>query len=397
MDKITREKLLGYKAKFEKELFDSCAKFWLDHGRDTVNGGVINCLDRYGSIYSQDKSVWMQGRTAWTFAKLCNTFGYRTEWAEFSKSCLDFIEAHCIDTDGRMYFTVTRDGRPLRKRRYWFSESFYIIACAEYYMLSKEERYLGIAKKYFDFIYSIYRDHSADPYHITPKSYAETRAVKSLAEPMILLNVCSILNQAEPSEKYDGILHLLTDDIKCFYKSELGALLESISEDNEYISDSSSGRIVNPGHCIECSWFLLDEAIRSSDSSLTEFSETVFNSAIALGWDEEYGGILYFKDVEGKPVEAYEHDMKLWWPHNEAIIASLKLFLKTEKREYLEWFEKCTEYAFDHFSDPEYGEWLGYLRRDGAATEPPCKGHTYKGAFHVMRMLIICVDMLNKI
>ena len=31
-----------------------------------------------------------------------------------------------------MYFTVTKDGRRLRKRRYWFSETFYIIANAEY-------------------------------------------------------------------------------------------------------------------------------------------------------------------------------------------------------------------------------------------------------------------------
>ena len=28
----------------------------------------------------------------------------------------------------------------------------------------------------------------------------------------------------------------------------------------------------------------------------------------------------------------------------------------------------------------EYGEWLGYLRRDGKPTEPPCKGHTYQGS-----------------
>ncbi len=397
MDKNIKEKLVKYKELFTNELFDSCIPFWLEHGNDVEYGGVINCLDRYGNVYSEDKSVWMQGRTAWTFAKLCNTFGYKKEWADFSRSCLDFIEAHCIDTDGRMFFTVTRDGRPLRKRRYWFSESFYIIACAEYYILSGERRYLDTAKKYFDLIYGIYRDHSKDPYHITPKSYAETRNMKSLAEPMILLNVCSVVNSAEHSTEYDEIAKLLVEDVRNFYKPELNALLESVSVDDQYVSESSAARIVNPGHDIECSWFLLDEAVYSSDASISYFAETVFNNAINFGWDKEYGGILYFKDIEGKPVEAYEHDMKLWWPHNEAIIASLKFFINTGKNEYLEWFEKCTEYAFSHFSEPEFGEWLGYLRRDGKPTEPPCKGHTYKGAFHVMRMLIICIDLLNNI
>ena len=51
------------------------------------------------------------------------------------------------------------------------------------------------------------------------------------------------------------------------------------------------------------------------------------------------------------------------------------------------------DYAFSHFSDPKYGEWFGYLRRDGKPTEPPCKGHTYKGPFHVMRMLSKCLVM----
>ena len=42
-----------------------------------------------------------------------------------------------------------------------------------------------------------------------------------------------------------------------------------------------------------------------------------------------------------------------------------------------------------HFADSEYGEWYGYLRRDGKPTEPPCKGSTFKGPFHLPRMLIM--------
>ena len=42
------------------------------------------------------------------------------------------------------------------------------------------------------------------------------------------------------------------------------------------------------------------------------------------GWDEEYGGMFYFRDLRGLPVQEYWHDMKFWWPHNEAIIARLE-------------------------------------------------------------------------
>ena len=107
------------------------------------------------------------------------------------------------------------------------------------------------------------------------------------------------------------------------------------------------------------------------------------------------GGITYFKDVLGLPVEAYEQDMKLWWPHNETVITSLMLYQYTNDKKYLDIFKQVCDYAFTHFSDKEYGEWFGYLRRDGTPTEPPCKGHTYKGPFHVMRMLAKCLTLLE--
>lgn len=378
-----------YYAKFRNELFDSCIPFWLKNAKDDTYGGIANCVDRFGKLYSSDKSVWMQGRTAWTYSYICNSFGSKQEYLDFAKSCLDFENKFCFDTDGRMYFTVTADGKPLRKRRYWFSETFYIIGSAEYYMATGDKNALADAIHCFDFVYGMYVDPSTDPYKITPKTYAETRSLKSLGRPMIMLNVASIMRSADPenAEKYNAIIDKLIEDIKCFYKPELKCMLECVTDKNEYLSEASEGRVVNPGHDIECSWFLLDEAIHRNDPELKLFAKRIFDDAIIHGWDEEFGGIRYFKDIEGHPVEAYEHDMKLWWPHNEAIIASLMLYKEFGEQQYKEWFERITEYAFDHFSDPEYGEWLGYLRRDGKPTEPPCKGHTYKGAFHVMRML----------
>ena len=385
--------------KFKDELLNSCVPFWLENGNDKEYGGILNCLDRKGNLYSEDKSVGMQGRAGWTFSYIYNHIDKKQEYLDFAKSCIDFASDYCIDkTDGRMFFTVTRDGRPLRKRRYWFSETFYIIANAEYYIATKDTAYLETAKKYFDFVYGIYKDPSVDPYKITPKSFAETRNMKSLACPMILLGVASIMRDAdkENTEYYNDVITGLIEDIKAFYSAEHGAMFESITADNKFILSSSSCRVINPGHDIECSWFLLEEGIKRNDRSIIEFAKTVFDGAFELGWDKEYGGIIYFKDVLGMPVEAYEHDMKLWWPHNEAVIASLMLFKHTGDKKYKEIFDKVCDYAFEHFSDREYGEWFGYLRRDGKPTEPPCKGHTYKGPFHVMRMLAKCLVIMGE-
>lgn len=385
--------------KFKNELLESCVPFWLANGVDKEYGGVVNCLDRTGKIYSEDKSVWMQGRAGWMFSYIYNHIEKKQEYLDFAKSCIDFATEHCIDqTDGRMYFTVTREGKPLRKRRYWFSETFYIIANAEYYMATKTISYLETAKKYFQFVYGMYKDPSTDPFKITPKGCAKTRDMKALASPMIMLNVTSIMRDADAEnfDYYNDIITNLIKDIKCFHKPEYKAMFETLTLDNEVVLNSSPCRVINPGHDIECAWFLLEEGIKRNDQSVIEFAQTVFDEAFERGWDQEYGGITYFKDVLGFPVEAYEHDMKLWWPHNETVIAALMLYKHTGDEKYKKIFTQVSDYAFSHFSDPEYGEWFGYLRRDGKPTEPPCKGHTYKGPFHVMRMLAKCMILIRE-
>ena len=95
--------------KWIREELERCVAFWLEHGMDPVNGGVYTCLDRTGEVFSTDKSVWMQGRCGWIFSYLCHLYGVKDEWLAASKSCIDFLEEHCVNHDaaGRLYFTVT--------------------------------------------------------------------------------------------------------------------------------------------------------------------------------------------------------------------------------------------------------------------------------------------------
>ena len=152
-------------------------ELWLEHGMDKVNGGVYTCLDRKGEVYSTDKSVWMQGRCAWMFSYLCHLYGRRPEWMEAAKSCLDFLEDHRINHDagGRLYFTVTAEGAPLRQRRYCFSEGFYAIANAEYYGVTGEAEHLERARRAYHMIYNLNNGLIEDPTGLGPKTIAETR------------------------------------------------------------------------------------------------------------------------------------------------------------------------------------------------------------------------------
>ena len=398
---MDKQKLIEAQKWIKNEL-NVCADFWLKNGMDKENGGVYTCLDRKGEVYSTDKSVWMQGRCAWTFAHLCRLYGKRDEWMEASKSCLDFMEKYCInpDADGRMYFTVTAEGKPLRQRRYCFSEGFYAIANAEYYGLTGEKVYIDRARRAYELIYKLNNGLIEDPTGLGPKTIPETRTGRALADPMIFLNIISVLRRVDPEhrEEYDKRSAECTEAIfKYHYHPELKCTLESVAPDGTPELWYTAGRVVNPGHDIECSWFLMEEANYRKDEEIHKNAEQIFRNAIEAGWDDTYGGLLYFIDCLGKPTEAYEHDMKLWWPHNEIMIASLMAYRDTGNEYYADWFFKTLDYCKEHFADSEYGEWYGYLRRDGLPTEPSTKGSTFKGPFHLPRMLSMTDKMLDEI
>jgi N-acylglucosamine 2-epimerase len=312
------------------------------------------------------------------------------------------MERYCMNREkgDRMYFTVTEDGRPLRQRRYCHSENFYTIANAEYYANTGDTVRIERARKAYDLVYKLNHGLIEDPVGMGPKTIPETRRSRAFGDPMIYLNVTAVMRRCDPENKalYDQRARECVDEIlKYHYKPELKCTLETVGVNGELQTDTTAGRVVNPGHDIEGSWFLQEQANYEGNAELTQTAMQIFDNAIAAGWDKEYGGLLYFIDCLGCPPEAYEHDMKLWWPHNEILIASMMFYRDTGDEKYLNWFNTTADYAEKHFADPEYGEWYGYLRRDGLPTMPACKGSTFKGPFHVPRCLIMLDKMMSEV
>lgn len=399
---MNRELLNKYTELYKKDLFEKVIPFWYEHGLDKENGGMDTCLTREGIVYSDEKSVWMQGRAGWTFSFIAKELEDDPRLREMAKSSLDFAKDFCTDRDGRMFFLVYRDGRPIRKRRYNASEKTYIRASAEYYGLTGDEKYLDEARRVFDLVMTIEKDSSKDPYKVTPK-YVPGSLPRSrgLCPSFVMLEtaMCMKHNDPERANYYDSIARESFDNIfKYQWNEEHGILLESVGINGEYLGDLSSGRTVLPGHCLEAIWTLLDAAedFDCLDEKLVDI-EKYYDATYKYGWDDEYGGFLYFVDAEGYPPQAYEHDMKLWWVHTEGVISALKLYRITGKQKYWDDFERLHRYCFDHFRDEQYGEWYGYLRRDGRPTLPVCKGNVFKGPLHVPRMYAVALLEFRRI
>ncbi len=384
--------MLNCKSLYENTLLENVLPFWQENSVDREYGGYFSCLDRSGRVYDTDKFIWLQCREVWTFAMLYNKLEQREDWLELAIAGADFLKRHGCDSDGNWYFAVDRAGAPLIQPYNIFSDCFAVMAFGQLHKATDCKECREIAVQTFR---NILR-RKDNPKGLYEKAYPGTRPSKGLSLPMIISNlVLEIEHILDPAEVEETIQYCKDTIWNDFYEPDTGLLLETVDADGGF-QDSFNGRLVIPGHSLESMWFLMDIAERSQDADLMRKAVDCSLRILDYGWDDEYGGIFYKMDIKGYPPDELEWDQKLWWVHNEAIVAVLKGYLHTGDERCRQWFERLHDYAWSHFSDEDYGEWFGYLNRRGEILLD-LKGGKWKGCFHMPRFLFQSMLVLDKI
>jgi N-acylglucosamine 2-epimerase len=370
---------------YKGRLFENILPFWQRYSPDSKFGGYFTCLDRDGSVYDTDKFIWLQCRQAWLFSMLYDQHQKNQEWLEIAKLGVDFLLKHGMDDEGNWYFALDRRGRPLVMPYNIFSDFFAAMALSRYAAAAGEEKAKDCALNTYRNILRR-KDNPKGKYN---KAVSATRSFSSLAFPMIMANLACEMEHLLEKEQLEKVLDDCVREVMRLHLDEKeGLLYENVLKDGSHL-DCFDGRLLNPGHGIEAMWFIMDIAIRRNDKKLIEKTVDVILSTLKYAWDDKYGGIFYFMDAGGKPPQQLEWDQKLWWVHLESLVALVKGFRRTGRKECLQWYEKVHDYTWGHFADNQFGEWYGYLNRRGEVLLP-LKGGKWKGCFHVPRAMWLC-------
>jgi N-acylglucosamine 2-epimerase len=367
---------------YKNELLNNVVPFWENHSKDEEFGGYFTCLDREGKVFDTDKFIWLQGREVWMFSTLFNKVEQKQQWLDMALHGARFLQKHGHDENLNWYFSLTRDGKPLVQPYNIFSDCFATMAFGQLYKATGDEEYGQIAKNTFENILK----RSENPKGKYNKLVLGTRPLKGFSLPMILCNLSLEIEHLLPEQLVEETIEkVLHEVMEVFYQPDSGLILENVKPDGSF-SDSFEGRLLNPGHAIEAMWFIMDLSVRLQRPELAEKAVEIVLRTLEYGWDKEFDGIFYFLDIKGNPPQQLEWDQKLWWVHIETLISLIKGYALTKNEKCLTWFEKVHDYTWSHFSDPEHGEWFGYLNRRGEVLLP-LKGGKWKGCFHVPRGL----------
>jgi N-acylglucosamine 2-epimerase len=393
LNNVPRRRLEQVRDQYRQSLFDDVVPWWEKHSLDRECGGYYSCLERDGHASSTDKYMWMTGREIWMFSHLYNQCRKTPAWLDAARLGGDFLLRHAFQPDGKMYFRLTRDGRPMSKVLSLYTEVFGAIALAELSRAAGDESLWAKATA----MYELLVPRLGQPSDTALLGYPINAEFHLHSHDMCRITVAWVFNEARPDPRFEHDLTLSAESIVArHWKPNLNALLENVAMDGSPLLDLPEGRMFMPGHAIESAWMLMEIARKRGDEKLVQTAVDIVLASLEQGWDQEYGGLNYVTNIDGSPTHELGANLKLWWPHCETLYALLLGWSLTGRDELWRWYEKVHEYAFGHFPDPEFGEWFGYLDRDGRPVWT-AKATAWKCFFHLPRALLRCYQLLDTV
>lgn len=403
---------------YQNEITSNFWPFW-EKAYDHEYGGVFTCFSNDGSeMVSTDKYTWSQGRFLWLCAEMYRMAEQKLlpmdlqDLKTMADKTYTFLTDKTRFSGNRILYAVRNDGTPIEGQMdiSIYADCFYVLGLNKYAEVFGNREAFEQTLLVYDSIVKRIEDGSVktEPYPI-PDGY------QSHSLQMILLNVTQEVEETAKifpellfnHPKAIEISHHILDQF--FLKD--GRCIELHPEQREN-DNTLLARHVNPGHLLESVWFHIHTLRDSEKCDLEEKLEILGKSALRaleLGWDDQFGGLLRFVDKEGGEPRgiltgaAYEKlimetwDTKLWWPHSESLYTLLLLYKETNRKVFLEWYDKLFDYIFSTFpnSDQGIGEWIQIRDRSG---EPINKvvALPVKDPFHILRNFILIVKLLKQ-
>ncbi|WDE97683.1 AGE family epimerase/isomerase [Lentisphaera profundi] len=145
-----------------------------------------------------------------------------------------------------------------------------------------------------------------------------------------------------------------------------------------------------PGHFIEWSKLLLLINNHRPQAWLLTQAEYLYEEAMRLCWDTDFGGLVYGFGPDGKICD----DEKYFWVQAETLAAQALLADQTQKEIYWQDYEKLWAYCWEKFSGEKHQPWQRLLNRQGKSIDPNVASpgakidyHTTCACFEILKII----------
>lgn len=395
--------------------------FW-SRALDHEHGGIYTCYNNTGDeLVSTDKYTWSQGRFLWLWSKIAQMIsenklqGEREDYLDHLTKTARFLEANVFLENGNCAYVLNEEGK---KKESIPGEGFDTSLYADCFVALGLGKFAAVSDDNDRFeralqLYNHIRERIEEG-NIRTEPYPIPQGYRAHSIPMIMLNVAQELAEAarklrhpEEAKLQKHSVSYMKDVMDDFYREQDHRVAEMLPDDPSSEDEILLSRHLNPGHTIESMWFVIHTAQQTDQPGYIHKAVRAIEKAIDLGWDPTYGGLLRFVDKKGGKPKGREQstkyeqlildtwDMKLWWPHSEALYATLVSYALTGNKKILRRYEMMRDYVFETFPNPDkkIGEWIQIRDRKGAPIDK-IAALPVKDPFHILRNMLLIIDLL---
>lgn len=386
--------LVSVRRLYRATLLDDVVPFWERHAL-AADGSIRSCIADDGRVLNDDRWCWSQWRALWVFSKLYNTVDARPRWLEIARGLMRFMASHGPLADDHWPLLLDSQGRVARGYESFFTDAFAVYGLVEHWRATGEPALLDLALRTFHAMERALSGPDLPPVFPYPPPPAPGARLHGIS--MMCSHVYHALAEATGQavvRKAAELHHRRVMDE--FLRSDRGLVLEWLDEKGQEFPPPQ-GTAIMPGHAIESMWFQMEIARQHGDQVTLDRACEVIRRNLEIGWDQEYGGLFYAVDADGRPEPQWPFaDLKLWWPHTEALIGTLRAWEHCRADWCLDWHERIREYCYAHYPVAGYGEWRQKLDRRGRPITDVV-ALPVKDPFHLPRALILSIETLDRL
>ena len=412
-----RNELSELQNKAEHSLKDNLLPFWTKTSWDEEYGGFLTRLNRTGECIDTSQKIFiMQVRMLWSLSA-ARMFGITDRgYIELAHRAFDYIIETMWDRDeGGFYFSVTRDGRPINKRKNTDFHAYALTGLSEYYCASQKKEALTWANRVFDLLiekagdreFGFIEDFDEKQWPVLNSeqmNLGDSHRIKTIDMHTNIMEGFTYLFRASEDSKHLGALqnvfHLIVNK---GIHPEHRCGITAFDYDWNPVPDVNGRWTTSYGLNVELAWLLL-EAVDLLNFSREAYRTPILgliDHALSYGFDRERGGLAAYGPMKGHVLEAVdlpeERLLKVWWEQAEMLNALAYAYEWTKERRYYDDLIKLFQWIWTYQIDHEYGGWYQDVDWRSGRPSTTDKGSEWKTAFHSSRALIQLSKAIDRI
>ena len=385
---------------------------------DTHNGGIFTCFDNSGAnLVSRNKYTWSQGRFIWLWSRIARMIqasvlpGDATSYLEEAARTAEFLNRHVFLPNGNCAYVLSESGEKIEGENSdssIYADCFVLLGFAEYALAARQPEVLKRAIDVYDGIRArlaagVFR---TEPYPIPAGYRSHSIAMIRLRVTQVLADAAAALDHPRRAELAAATVESASQIVNDFCLPD-GTVQELIPLEDS-LADTVLARHATPGHIFESMWFVIRTALQYGRAEWIPTAVKAIAWAFHAGWDAEWGGLFRYIDRSGgRPAGVggsgpYEllmvdtWDTKIWWPHAEALYATLLAHRVTGDDNFRLMHAKLFDYTFRTFPNPDrsIGEWIQIRNRQGEPLEK-CVALPVKDPYHILQDVLLSIALLS--